>query len=64
MKKVLLLMFCIPFFLNNLLLQSKGDPNRPMNVPIGNITKSNYIIIDNVPIYKVLTLEDVDRHTH
>ncbi len=42
-------MFIIPFF--GYTQQSKGDHNRPLNVPIGNITKSNYIIIDNIPIY-------------
>ena len=49
MKKILLLIFCVPFL--GYTQQSKGEPNRPMNVPSGNIIKSNSIIIDNVPIY-------------
>lgn len=49
MKKIFLLMFFIPFFGHT--QQSKGEPNRPMNVPSGNIIKSNSTIIDDVPIY-------------
>ena len=42
-------MFFIPFF--GYTQQSKGESNRPLNVPIGNIIKSNSTIIDNVPTY-------------
>ena len=56
-EKVLLIIFFVPFF--GYTQQSKGEPNRPISVPSGNIIKSNSIIIDNVPIY-ICATEGVD----
>ena len=31
--------------------QSRGYNMRPLNVPIGNVNKSNVVLIDHVPTY-------------
>ena len=49
MKKILLILFCFPFF--GFGQQSKGYDIRPLGVAIGHQTKSNSIVISDIPIY-------------
>ena len=49
MKKLLLILLCLPF--TSIGQQSKGYEKRPLDVSVGNSTKSNSIIISDIPIY-------------
>ena len=49
MKKLLLISFFIPILV--FAQQSRGYNMRPLNVPIGNLNKSNVILIDDMPRY-------------
>ena len=49
MKKLLLMLFFLPSLV--FAQQSRGYNLRPLNVPLGNINKSNVVLIDNIPSY-------------
>tara|TARA_B100000902_G_C27320903_1_gene924384 strand:+ start:1923 stop:2855 length:933 start_codon:yes stop_codon:yes gene_type:complete len=49
MKRIMILIICLPIYVIG--QQSKGLNERPINVPIGKISKNNSVIINNVPSY-------------
>ena len=49
MKKLLLILFCFPLI--GFGQQSRGYDVRPLDVPIGNINKSNAVLISDIPTY-------------